>query len=568
LQWMKQSTAASLIVGPVLDSTGAEYASAVIGDLSLSKNGATLTALASAATLTYIANGYYTLALTTGNTDTLGRADISCNKSTYQMPPRELMILPATVYDALTTNATTAAGGLGDIQRMAGTALTGRDIGASVLLSSGTGTGQVSLSSGAVLLQPTQTGVTIPTVTTVTNQLTAAQIATGVWQDTTAGDFTVVSSIGKSLYTSGNAPGATSGLALVGSNVGTATSVSGSVGSVTGAVGSVTAGVTVTTNNDKTGYSLTATTGLGNQTANITGNLSGSVGSVTGAVGSVTARVTANADQFGGATVTATTGVTFPASCTVATTTGAVGSVTGAVGSVTGNVGGSVGSVTARVTANTDQLAGQTVTAAAGVTFPSSVGTSTYAGADTSGTTTLLDRLTSTRAGLLDNLDAAVSTRLASASYTAPPTAASNASAVRTELTTELGRIDAAVTTRASQTSLDTLDDYVDTEVAAIKAKTDLIPASPAAVGSAMTLTSGERASIADTTLRRTMANVEASSDGDTPGLSSLYGSVQQMQESAASGSTLTVKKTDGTTTLGTKTLASDAAADPITGIS
>ncbi|MCA9333660.1 hypothetical protein KC963_01300, partial [Candidatus Saccharibacteria bacterium] len=32
----------------------------------------------------------------------------------------------------------------------------------------------------------------------------------------------------------------------------------------------------------KTGYSLTATTGLGNQTANITGNLSGSVGSVTG----------------------------------------------------------------------------------------------------------------------------------------------------------------------------------------------------------------------------------------------------------------------------------------------
>ena len=58
-----------------------------------------------------------------------------------------------------------------------------------------------------------------------------------------------------------------------------------------GAVASVTAGVTVTTNNDKSGYSLTATTGLGNQTANITGNLSGSTGSVTGAVGSVTAPV-------------------------------------------------------------------------------------------------------------------------------------------------------------------------------------------------------------------------------------------------------------------------------------
>lgn len=35
------------------------------------------------------------------------------------------------------------------------------------------------------------------------------------------------------------------------------------------------------------------------------------------------------------------------------------------------------------------------------------------------------------------------------------------------------GKLDAAVSTRASQTSLDTLDDYVDAEVAAIKAKTD-----------------------------------------------------------------------------------------------
>ncbi|MHC4705129.1 MAG: hypothetical protein ACYTFQ_31655 [Planctomycetota bacterium] len=61
-------------------------------------------------------------------------------------------------------------------------------------------------------------------------------------------------------------------------------------------------------NTGKTGYSLTATTGLGNQTANLTGNLSGSVGSVTGAVGSVT---------------------------------GAVGSVSG---NVDGNVTGSVGS--------------------------------------------------------------------------------------------------------------------------------------------------------------------------------------------------------------------------------
>lgn len=46
-----------------------------------------------------------------------------------------------------------------------------------------------------------------------------------------------------------------------------------------------------------------------------------------------------------------------------------------------------------------------------------------------------------------------------------------------------LSRLDAAVSSRASQSSLDAVDDFVDTEVAAIKAKTDNLPAAPAAVG-------------------------------------------------------------------------------------
>jgi hypothetical protein len=59
--------------------------------------------------------------------------------------------------------------------------------------------------------------------------------------------------------------------------------------------------VVASTVSDKAGYSLTAGTGLGNQTSNITGSLSGSVGSVTGAVGSVTAgvTVTTNNDKTG-----------------------------------------------------------------------------------------------------------------------------------------------------------------------------------------------------------------------------------------------------------------------------
>ena len=108
----KQSTALTVVVGPILDSTGAEYSSAVIGDLSISKNGGTLTAMASAATLTYIANGMYTLVTTAGNMDTLGAVQITCNKATYQMPKMERNVVPASVYDAIITNATNATGGL------------------------------------------------------------------------------------------------------------------------------------------------------------------------------------------------------------------------------------------------------------------------------------------------------------------------------------------------------------------------------------------------------------------------------------------------------------------------
>lgn len=103
--------------------------------------------------------------------------------------------------------------------QVSGTTLTARDIGASVLLSNGTGTGQISLSSGAVLLQATQTGVTIPTVTTLTNLpaitanwLTAAgiaadagaEIADAVWDEALAG-HAGAGSAGEALSAAGTA---------------------------------------------------------------------------------------------------------------------------------------------------------------------------------------------------------------------------------------------------------------------------------------------------------------------------------------------------------------------------
>ncbi len=119
---------------------------------------------------------------------------------------------------------------------------------------------------------------------------------------------------------------ATASVTLSGTNISTnqgIASVSGSVGSVTGAVGSVSSAVTVGTNNDKIGYSLSGTQTF-NNTGTWTGNLSGSVGSVTGTV-----IVGTNNDK---------TGYSLAGTQTFNNTGTWTGNLTGSVGSVTGAV--------------------------------------------------------------------------------------------------------------------------------------------------------------------------------------------------------------------------------------
>ena len=119
----RQSTSVILDVGPILDSTGAEFTTAVIADLTLSKNGSR--AAMSGNTFTHAGNGYYSLTLTTDNTDTLGVIQISCNRATYQMPVKERQIVPAAVYDAIVlgTDVLTA-----DVIQIGGDAQSGTDL--------------------------------------------------------------------------------------------------------------------------------------------------------------------------------------------------------------------------------------------------------------------------------------------------------------------------------------------------------------------------------------------------------------------------------------------------------
>ena len=103
-----------------------------------------------------------------------------------------------------------------------------------------------------------------------TNVVTQANIDFGALQKTSLNAATpasVVGAVGSVTGAVGSVAGAVGSVTgNVGGNVvgsaasvvGAVGSVTGAVGSVTGAVGSVTAGVTVTTNNDKTGYGLSA----------------------------------------------------------------------------------------------------------------------------------------------------------------------------------------------------------------------------------------------------------------------------------------------------------------------
>lgn len=213
MQLLKQSTASTVYVGPVLDSAGAAVTTAVVGDFRLIKNGTAATL--SGATVTHDANGYYTVALTTTNTDTTGRLTLAVGNTAMSMSTHRYSVLLASVYDALITNATNATGGLP------------------------TATGSISALAGAI---STYAGGDTSGVTTLLTRLPSAiSLSSGAVTVGTNNDKT-----GYSLASGGLASVTAWSVAITG-NI---------TGNLSGSVGSVTSGVTVSTNNDKTGYSL------------------------------------------------------------------------------------------------------------------------------------------------------------------------------------------------------------------------------------------------------------------------------------------------------------------------
>jgi hypothetical protein len=166
MRYLKKNTAVIVTVGPFLDKTDGvtletgltitnERISLVV-DLddgsapTLVLDNVTGATSGTANDLNYITNcdaGLMQLELAAANVNYSGRAFLTITDAANHCPVfHEFMILPANVYDSLmgTDKLDVNAAEHG------GTSQTGRDIGASVLLSSGTGTGQLSITSGVV----------------------------------------------------------------------------------------------------------------------------------------------------------------------------------------------------------------------------------------------------------------------------------------------------------------------------------------------------------------------------------------------------------------------------------
>lgn len=130
---------------------------------------------------------------------------------------------------------------------------------------------------------------------------------------------------------------------------------------------------------------------------------------------------------------------------------------------------------------NATQLAGQTVTAASGVTFPSSVASPTNI---TAGTMTTTTNVTTISAGGITA--SSIATDAIGAAELASDAVTEIAGAVW-DLATS-GHTTASTFGAQVKTLLDLIATYIDTEVAAIKAKTDNLPSDPADASDIATL--------------------------------------------------------------------------------
>ena len=115
--------------------------------------------------------------------------------------------------------------------------------------------------------------------------------------------------------------------------------------------------------------------------------------------------------------------------------------------------------------------------------------------------------------------------------------------------------------TAATQASVNIIDDFLDTEIAAIKAQTDQLVFSGGRVNANASPTAADMNAIADALLKRDWTGVSGEA-----AYSALNALRMLRCAWATTGGTLTVRKEDGTSVAWTRALSVDPTAQPITG--
>jgi hypothetical protein len=109
-QWLKQSTASTIKLGPFLDDTDGKTAKTALSilqaDIRLSKNGGAFTQSNNTTGATHNENGYYDVPLNVTDTNTLGTLRLAVSKSGALPVWQDFMIVPANVWDSMFGSAT------------------------------------------------------------------------------------------------------------------------------------------------------------------------------------------------------------------------------------------------------------------------------------------------------------------------------------------------------------------------------------------------------------------------------------------------------------------------------
>jgi hypothetical protein len=338
--YARQSTARTVTVGPVLDADGVAVTGGVVADFKISKNGGAPAALNGSATATHRHTGFYSLALTASDLDTVGTAEVTIDDTVNSCPLKEISVVEEAVYDLYFASSATgqvtlangAHGGAAATLTLLSAAISNSGgIGLSV---TGTTAGIKAISTAGPGLHATGTGGPGAKFEGTNGNnvgLDLAGFGSGAGMRATGGATgNGVSAIGGATSGGGFVMAATDGDAFKCTGGGTGVDIRGDI---TG---------------DITGTLSTLTTYTGNTPQ--TGDAFAYLGTNLGALG-------ANATEAGG-TGDHLTAINLPNQTMDITgnitgnLSGSVGSVTGAVGSVTGNVGGSVGSLAAQAKAD------------------------------------------------------------------------------------------------------------------------------------------------------------------------------------------------------------------------